>query len=412
MFKFNPFRPNSIVGPGMFAGRGDEIRTLDQALFQTKNGNPFHFLIHGERGIGKSSLMYCVGLTASGKIDGLHGHKFNFLTVSIELEPSTVFPEIVRKIGSELSRVLREMETVRAAAKETWDFLKCWEVFGVKFTETSNVGDLVEELCETIINVTSRLGDSTDGILILIDEADKPDASAHLGEFIKLFTERLTKRSCNNVGIGLSGISPLVTQKLKASHESAPRILNHILLEPLLFEERLEVIKRGLLEANEKSEGEKSVTISAAASDWIAKLSEGYPHFIQQYAFSAFETNANRKIDINDAAFGAFKENGALDQLGSRFFEDMYLDQINSDEYRKVLQAMANCPSEYMVRKDIKETTGLRETTLTNALSALKKKGTIIAHREKKGLYKLPTNTFGSWIRARAKREAEQDVPK
>ncbi len=38
--KFNPFVPNGIAYPGMFIGRLDEIRTIEQALFQTRNGNP------------------------------------------------------------------------------------------------------------------------------------------------------------------------------------------------------------------------------------------------------------------------------------------------------------------------------------------------------------------------------------
>jgi hypothetical protein len=29
MWKFNPFRPGSIASPGMFAGRGDELRSAD-----------------------------------------------------------------------------------------------------------------------------------------------------------------------------------------------------------------------------------------------------------------------------------------------------------------------------------------------------------------------------------------------
>jgi len=53
---FNPFRPNSVVAPGMFLGRVMRFETVGKCLFQAKNGNPVHFLIQGERGIGKSSL--------------------------------------------------------------------------------------------------------------------------------------------------------------------------------------------------------------------------------------------------------------------------------------------------------------------------------------------------------------------
>lgn len=410
MFRFNPFKPNSIVGPGMFAGRGEEVKLLDQGLFQIKNGNPWHFLIHGERGIGKSSLMHCVELTAKGVISPWFSGepKFNFITLSIELGPQTTSTAIVTKIASELSRELRTREAFKTAAKGIWDFLKRWEVMGIKYTaDATSAAVLIEDLADSFASSIKNLADAIDGIVVFIDEADQAPVSAHLGEFIKIFTERLTKRQCDNVGIGISGISPIVIQRLKQSHESSPRILNHLLLEPLLMEERIEVIQKGMAEANEK--GNEQITVLPEAADWIARFSEGYPHFVQQYAYSAFETSTDSDIDMNDVRLGAFKENGALDQLGTRYFEDMYLDQINSDEYRKVLQAMAESEEEYLARKSIKQSTGLKDTTLTNALSTLKKKHIIIAHREKQGLYKLPTNSFAAWIRARVQRQADRD---
>ena len=84
--KINPFRPGHIVTPGMFAGRGEELVTLEGVLFQTRAKNPQHFLITGERGIGKSSLLYYLQLIAKGRIDTTENAKFRFLTVSTELD--------------------------------------------------------------------------------------------------------------------------------------------------------------------------------------------------------------------------------------------------------------------------------------------------------------------------------------
>jgi hypothetical protein len=50
--KYNPFRPDKIVPPGLFCGRIEEINFLDHCLLQAKQGNAQHFLIEGERGIG------------------------------------------------------------------------------------------------------------------------------------------------------------------------------------------------------------------------------------------------------------------------------------------------------------------------------------------------------------------------
>jgi hypothetical protein len=81
--RYNPFRPGSIVTPGMFCGRYEEFVGTEKALFQTKHGNPQHFLIHGERGIGKSSLLYSLDLVARNAVASFEDEKFNFLTLAV-----------------------------------------------------------------------------------------------------------------------------------------------------------------------------------------------------------------------------------------------------------------------------------------------------------------------------------------
>ena len=83
--KYNPFQPNSIISPGVFVGRIDEIMSIERCLYQTRFGNQQHFLIQGERGIGKSSLLYYIEIMASGQIDSLVGGKFSFLSISVDL---------------------------------------------------------------------------------------------------------------------------------------------------------------------------------------------------------------------------------------------------------------------------------------------------------------------------------------
>ena len=101
---------------------------------------------------------------------------------------------------------------------------------------------LLEDLAETFVAANERLGDKVDGFLILIDEADKGARSSQLGEFIKMFTERLTKRDCHRVSIGLAGISDVV-DSLRESHESSVRVLNHLRLDVLHHNERLFVVQ-------------------------------------------------------------------------------------------------------------------------------------------------------------------------
>lgn len=398
--KYNPFRPGNIVTPGMFAGRAKELQALERILFQAKHGNPQHFLITGERGIGKSSLLFHLQQTAAGTLLATDGTKFSFLTVPVELDSTDEFEAVVRKVGAELRSAVSTLETVRKLAKQSWDFLKCWEVMGVKFnaiSEPTPRHQLMDELCQSIATTLARLEGEVDGCLILIDEADKPRSSAELGAFAKLLTERLTKRSAHKVALGLAGVTGIIS-KLRDSHESAPRIFNQITLEPLAHEDRLDVIKKGLEEARTKNQ--RPMEITDDALNMISDLSEGYPNFVQQFAFSAFDWDTDWCINLEDVTNGATTKDGAFDQLGQKYFSELYFDQIGSDEYRDVLKAMAKHSDTWVTKAELKKAVQLKASTLADAIKKLKKRGIIISRLGKRGEYKLPNKAFAVWIGA------------
>lgn len=279
--QFNPFRPGSLVSPGMFCGRGEELDDLQRCLRQTKFGNPQHIAVIGERGIGKSSLLLFFQSFAESRLEMARAAGMKFLVLSIELSSQHTFIDIVRLLAAELKRVLREHEAVMAKVTDIWDFLSKWEILGVRFHREKESFDPISELNELaarIIEILERSVGYLDGIVLLIDEADKPNEEGRLGELIKLFTERLAKRQCDRVLISLAGLPDLMA-KLAASHESSPRILEAMHLQPLEESECKEVVLRGLDEANEKNDFSTSVTDEALTV--LASLSEGYPHFIQ-----------------------------------------------------------------------------------------------------------------------------------
>jgi len=386
----------------MFAGRLRELEQLDRILFQIKSGNSHHFLIHGERGIGKSSLLFSVQCVARGDFPALDGTTYRFLVVSLELEPTDSYYDIVRKIGGELNRTVRAANQVFHLASAAWEFLKRWEVMGVKYssdaTETKG-HELLNELASDIERVVSNTDGAVDGVLFLIDEADKPPATSGLGELTKVLSERLTKRGCERFGLGLAGLSAVV-ETMRQSHESAPRIFDHFVLEPLLPPERIEVVDKGLDQANAKN----SVRTEASgnAKEMIADLSEGYPNFIQEFAYCAFDRDSNNYIDIRDVLSGAVGEGGAFEQLGFKYFQGLYFEQIYSESYRKVLKAMAPAMLDdsegWVTKQQIREQVNLPETTLSNAIHALKSRNIIVPKTGSRGIYRLPSRAFAVWV--------------
>jgi len=107
--KINPFRPNSPAPPGMFSGRFEQITALENALFQTRGNSSFHFMLTGERGIGKSSLLQYLKYIAEGDIP-IDDIKFNFLVVETDIEPITTKYSLVKKIETALQRKLSKSE--------------------------------------------------------------------------------------------------------------------------------------------------------------------------------------------------------------------------------------------------------------------------------------------------------------
>lgn len=348
---------------------------------------------------------------ASGKVDRDDPSSFDFVVLELELGPTTTYRQLMKQMAAELRRRLAPHNQIKDALQHVWNVVKRIEAAGIKYNTGDELEDfeLFDQLVEAFVLASETLSEHADGMLVLIDEADKASSEAHLGSFVKNFTDRLTKAGCDKVCVGLAGVTGIV-QKLRASHESAPRVFSVLALKPLEIHERKEVVVQGLSFGNRRNK--PPVEIAPDALEIIAVLSEGFPHFIQQFAYCAFEQDTDNVITLSDVSSGTMSENGALDQLGEKYFQQMYFERINSNEYRAVLQAMAETddPEGWVTKEHIRRATGLKETTLGNAIYTLKDRDIIVPKAGEKGVYRLPTQSFAAWIRARHRGERLVDA--
>jgi hypothetical protein len=320
--------------------------------------------------------------------------------VSITLSDDMTQADVVCALGAELQQSLKEVFNITDLAKSAWNFLSRWEVLGVAYKHGDKIEakpfELVDELASTIASAENKLRkNAKDGILFLIDEADKPKPEAHLGRTLKLLTESLARKNCNSVLFGLSGL-PTVYDRLRESHESAPRVFEPIELLPFEENEQIQAIDKGIEEANKKNTVATKILPDAAVA--ISKHSEGLPNFLQQFAYSAFEADTDNLICVDDVENGTNAKGGAIDALGIRYFRDAYWSSIGSDDYRKVLKAMAIDGKKWVTKSIIRERTKIKEGILNNALSALKERGAIIPRQGKQGSYRISTEAFAKWI--------------
>ena len=403
----NPFRPNSPINPGMFVGRVNELERLEQAFIQTIAGEPAHFMITGERGIGKTSLLLYLKALAQGNIT-FNSEKFKFLVLDLDIDTNSTQLGLINRIKMHLDTQLGKSESARTFLKDAWSFLQRVRIMDSGITpEIENISDEVmldefaltlAQVCERTCNASPESTFSTryDGILILIDEADNCSPQLHLGSFIKLLTERLQRHDCNRVLVGLAGM-PDLRDKLYASHPSSLRIFEDLQLGRLTDTEVSSVISI-CLERADKDNHEK-VSITDEAREMLVNFLEGYPHFIQQFGYSAFAYDTNGEIDKEDVVQSAIGVRGALDLIGDRYYRDDFYNKIQQDGYRQVLRIMADDLDGWVTRTKIKSKFRGKEATLNNALKALRDRHIILSKQGEKGIYRLQHKGFALWIK-------------
>ena len=395
----------------MFVGRLDEVNRLEAHLNQTRAGNPSNFMVTGERGIGKSSLLNYFKWVAEGTISPGTDPKaaaLKFLVLDTDVDGTSSQVSLIRKFELALRQELAKSEPARAFLKEAWRFLERIEAKGVRLGKGSehavdellfdefvySLKETVDRICES--GAATNFNAKYDGILILIDEADSGAEQLQLGSFCKLLTERLARRGCTQLMIGLAGLDSL-RGVLARSHSSAPRIFDEVRLGRLTDKEVGQVVDLCLARA--QRDNGVATTITEGARQKIVLLSDGYPHFVQQFGFSAFAADDDNNIDDDDYRKGAFGKQGAMEQIGDRYYRDDYYNKIQQDSYRQVLRLMADHLDRWVSKTELRSQFKGKTSTFDNALQALRERGIILSKEGERGVYRLRNKGFALWIK-------------
>ncbi|MGA6829080.1 AAA family ATPase [Nitrospira sp. NS4] len=416
MSRINPFRPNAPIAPGMFAGRLAQVDALEEALLQTRAGNPKNFMVTGERGIGKTSLLQYFKWVAQGHIPTGSGDTVNFLVVELDLDSSSTDVGLIRRVELGFNRELAKTERARSFLSQGWEFLKRIEAFGMSLREGEQITDpevLHDEFAHSLALTTSRICEADaetmfkakyDGVILLIDEADNAPKSMRLGAFLKLLTERVQREGCNRLMVGLAGM-PSLREVLREGHPSSLRLFDELPLDTLSREDVSTVIDRALDKANK--ENSEQTSIDDAARNALITLAEGYPHFIQQFGYSGFAADTDFVIDIEDVRKGTFGPMGAMDKIGDRYYRDDFYNKIQKDSYRQVLHIMADSENRWVKKVDIRSRFKGKTTTLDNAIHALVERKIILPKEGERGTYRLQHRGFAYWIKMYTSTPAE-----
>jgi type II secretory pathway predicted ATPase ExeA len=292
----NPYAPGAGTPPPALVGRDGAIEDAEVALRRLRSARSSqHLLITGLRGVGKTVLL--------GKLAALAEH-VGYRVIRVEaLGGDDTIRSVLRQArriveeftaGAKARRALRSIESVSLT------------VAGSGFAiERQAAQPDQDALADVVADVAAAAADEDLGVMLALDEAQMLDRD-HLRRLLA------GVHRCSQDGLPLycllAGLPNLVGEVAKAA-TYAERMFTVADLAPLTPDQVVEAIV-------EPAE-EIGVGWSPQAAEMIVDYSDGFPFFVQTWAYHTWNAASDEPISAVDVERAAPNANQALD---SSFF--------------------------------------------------------------------------------------------
>jgi hypothetical protein len=368
---FNPFNPNSVVVPNLFAGRSQNVIDISKKLSQLEHNMPTSFFIHGERGIGKTALAKLIKSIAV--LDDPDLYNLNLLTSYYSVEGGQDLGSVLQASVNNLTDQM-DNSLVQEIGGHLGDLFKNGKftigAFGasvdLSLSETAAQRDITikDQTVSILSNLLKAMREkqSKDGILIIIDEIHNLNNLQGAASVFRNIVTTLDVGGIGQVSFLLLGYDEDV-ERFFSEDSSARRVFDLYPLDVMPPNEAAEVLRKGFQKADYTWE-------ESALEDKI-KSAGGYPHSIQVLGHNLVETDSDGNIDSADWEGAIVKSAQALQ---TKEFSKMYSFGKPLTEKDKILIAMA-LADEGMTRKEISEKS--TSTNVYKEIASLKSLGAV-----------------------------------
>jgi len=299
----NPFNPNSIVTPPLFAGRSDQVLHILKKLAQVRDGMSASFVLQGERGIGKTALAKIIMYAAEHndpKFQNLH-----FLTGYYAVEKDQTFESALQ---SSLNLMTDRMpETViKRLTQRLGTFFKngkfSFGAFGVnvdykadsKEVELLAIKDRAVSAFSNIIAGIDEIKEpenKLDGVLVVIDEIHNLKDVDGAAQILRAIATTLDVNQQGNISFMVVGY-PDCIERFFAGDPSARRHFDMIPLTVMPRNEAKEILIKGFKKIG--------MTFDEEALEHNIDVAGGYPHSIQIIGHQLVDSDQDDNIEEND----------------------------------------------------------------------------------------------------------------
>jgi hypothetical protein len=361
----NPFSPGAGTPPPELAGRDEILNQALMALARIKKGRAEKsVLLIGLRGVGKTVLLHKISEMATEQ-----GYK----AVMIEAHENKSLPALLLPYLRQVLFSLDTGEMVSVKVKRGLRVLKSFigglrvkinEIeFGLDIDAergAADSGDLEADLAEVFIALGEAAQDRNTAVAIIIDELQYLSED-ELSSLI-MAVHKVSQKSLPLVVIG-AGLPQLVG-KAGRSKSYAERLFDYPVVGPLKKEDAKKALQEPAL-----SEG---VSFTDDALDEIARVTEGYPYFLQEWGYQAWNIAERSPIELDVVKRATAASIARLDQS---FFR-VRLDRLTPRE-KDYLRALAELGADPQRSGDIAEQLGVEVNRVAPLRNGLIKKGMI-----------------------------------
>jgi hypothetical protein len=363
----NPFNPGAGVSPPELAGRADVLESADTALERTKRGrHAKSLMILGLRGVGKTVLLNQIRDRAINL-----GYLAEMQEVHDGAHLKQLLIPVLRRLLLRLDRTQNTIETVKRGIRILRSFIGAITISAGGADLTLGVdseagyadsGNLEDDLRDVLVATGEAARDAGKPVAILIDELQylsKNDLAALIRGM----------HAINQAGLPLvlfgAGL-PQLTGQAGDAKSYAERLFDYPRLDALQESDAWKAIRDPV-----EDEG---AHISDDALGEIYVRTRGYPYFLQEWGYSAWNIAQGNTISLEDARAATTESIRKLDQS---FFRVRF-DRTTPLE-REYLRRLADLGGGSNRSVDVASAMGRSATSLGPVRDNLIKKGMLFS---------------------------------
>lgn len=361
----NPFNPGTGVSPPELAGRSEVLETADTALARTKRGkHAKSLMILGLRGVGKTVLLNQIKDRALAL-----GYLAEMQEAHDGAELKQLLIPVLRRVLLRLDRVQNTVETVKRGIRILRSFIGNITIAagGAEVTlggdseaGYADSGNLEDDLRDVLIATAEAARDAGIPVAILIDELQYLSKD-ELGALIRGI------HAVNQAALPLilfgAGLPQLAGQAGDAK-SYAERLFEFPRLGALLEIDAWKALRDPV--------EEEGASISDDALREIFEKTHGYPYFLQEWGYTAW--NIAKAQTITEADAQAATEE-SIRKLDESFFRVRF-DRTTPAE-RDYMRCLAELGEGPQRSAEVAKALGRNATSLGPVRDSLIKKGMI-----------------------------------